>query len=92
MSGGNKCDTKIRVLLVAKMLNEGGMLSASNIASRLEAGYGIKADRKTIMSDVRAIDRVLPLQSACGRNGGYKKYNILDALQERGSRGIGGAG
>lgn len=84
MSGGNKCDTKIRVLLVAKMLNEGRMQSVSNIASRLEVGYGIKADRKTIMSDIRAIDRVLPLQCAHGRNGGYKKYNVLDDLAGRG--------
>lgn len=87
MSGGNKCDTKIRVLLIAKMLNEGRMLSVSYIASQLEDGYGIKADRKTIMSDICAIDRVLPLQSVGGRNGGYKKYNIFDALAGADMRG-----
>ena len=65
---------KIRVLAVAKMLCEGKRLSTDKILERLKREYGICADRKTIMSDIVAIDRFFPISSKSGKYGGYKRY------------------
>lgn len=71
-------DVKVRILAVAKMINEGRIITAAEIMKRLELDYGIKVDRKTIYADVCAIDRFLPTEKYMGRQGGYKKYDFLE--------------
>ena len=69
----SKEQSKIRVLAIAKMLNEGNRMTATQILRRLELQYDIIADRRTIYHDVYAIDKVMPIDVATGRFGGYKK-------------------
>ena len=64
---------RIRILAIAKMLNEGERISISKILSRLESQYGIYADRKTIYTDLSAIGRFMPIDKKKGVNAGYKK-------------------
>ena len=82
MAWGDKCETKVRVLAVAKILSEGRRISAREIVRRLELQYGIEADRKTIYADMLAIDRFMPIDFKKGRNGGYQKYNVMDGLDD----------
>lgn len=69
--------TKIRVLAIAKMLNEGRRIKASEIQRRLDLQYDIQADRKTIYHDIYAIDRIMPIDVMPGKNGGYMKCNVF---------------
>lgn len=73
----SKEQSKIRVLAVAKMLNEGRLLSASEIQRRLDLQYGIQVDRKTIYTDIYAINRFIPIAVMAGRNGGYCRCDVL---------------
>lgn len=73
---GSREQTKIRVLLVAKFLNEGRKLSANDICRRLDIQYGIIADRKTIMSDVQAVDKIMPIEVITGSRVGYQKMKF----------------
>lgn len=75
-------DVKIRILAVAKMLSEGKMLTASQIIRRLDLQYDIQVDRKTIYSDICAIDRFIPIELKAGRFGGYKKYDVMEACED----------
>ena len=68
--------SKVRVLAIAKMLSEGRRLKSSEIQRRLEAQYDIVVDRKTIYSDIYAIDRIMPIDIRVGRYGGYQKWNF----------------
>ena len=74
--GFSKEQSKIRVLAIAKMINEGRRLKSSEILRRLELQYDIKVDRRTIYSDMYAIDRIMPIDVMPGRNGGYKKCDF----------------
>lgn len=67
-------ESKIRVLAIAKMLEEGKIISASEIIRRLDLQYDIQVYRKTIYSDICSIDRVMPVETFIGRYGGYKKW------------------
>lgn len=78
---GDKSQTKIRVLAVAKMLKEGRRITATEIVQRLDKEYDITTDRKTVYADIRAIDMFMPIDMVTGRNGGYKVY---DAMKECG--------
>ncbi len=69
----SKEDCKIRVLAIAKMLNEGKKITATEIQRRLDLQYDIQVNRRTIYSDIYAIDRFIPIEVTAGRNGGYKK-------------------
>ena len=73
----SKEQTKIRVLAIAKMLNEGRRISASEIMRRLDLQYDIQVNRKTIYNDIYAIDRVMPIDVMPGRKGGYMKYDFF---------------
>lgn len=68
---------KIRLLAVAKILNEGRRVKVGDILRRLELQYDIQADRKTIYSDVYAINRFIPIDAIPGKNGGYQKCDFL---------------
>jgi HD superfamily phosphohydrolase YqeK len=39
--------------------------------------YGIEVDRKTIYSDVAAINRFIPIEVTYGPNGGYQWVDVL---------------
>ena len=70
-------NSKIRVLAIKMMLDGGGVISTRTIMRRLELQYGMRTDRKTIMSDVRAIDRITPVEVIAGPKGGYRKLDVL---------------
>lgn len=74
---GDKSQTKIRVLAVAKMLKEGRRITAKEIVKRLDKEYDITTDRKTVYADIRAIDMFMPIDMVTGRNGGYKVYDVM---------------
>ena len=73
----SKEQSKIRVLAIERMLGSQKPLSISAIQKRLDLQYDIHAERKTIMSDIYAIDRFCPIEITYGRYGGYRKANIL---------------
>lgn len=76
MGRGKKEDSKMRLLAVAKMLNEGRKMSTAEIKNRLDLHYDIQADRKTIYSDVAAINRFIPIESTSGKYEGYRKIDV----------------
>lgn len=82
MAWVDKAQTKTRILAVSKMLNEGRRISAKEIIRRLDLHYDIQADRKTIYSDICAIDRFMPIDVMPGRYGGFKKYNVMEACED----------
>lgn len=71
---------KIRLLAVACILNRGRKVTATQILHELDLRYDIKADRKTIYSDVQAIDRFMPIEATPGRFGGYKRIDWKELL------------
>ena len=75
-------ECKIRVLAIAKMIDVGNRINATEILRRLDLQYDIKADRKTIYADMCAIDRIVPLDVMTGRNGGYKKYDPFGGIED----------
>ena len=72
---------KIRVLLVAGMLSYEKPISAPQILKRLKA-RGITCDRKTLYSDIAAIDKVMPVEVIMGRNGGFIRVDVLRRCEE----------
>lgn len=70
-------DTKIRLLAVNRILSRGKRVTSAQILRELDLRYGIQADRKTIYSDIYAIDRFTPIDAACGRGGGYQIVDVL---------------
>lgn len=74
----SKENSKVRVLAIYKMLLEGRRITSSEIMRRLDAQYDIQSDRKTIFNDIYAIDRIMPIDVACGRYGGYKKFDFSE--------------
>ena len=68
--------SKIRAIAVYRMLSEGSTLSCATIIRRLYDQYGIVVDRKTIMDDVRAVDRFMPIVVVPGSNGGYRRMEV----------------
>ena len=75
MAKGN--DSKIRLIAVYRMMESGENLTSTQILNRLKSQFDIEADRKTIYSDLMAIDRFIPLQVDGGCNGGAHKYDVL---------------
>lgn len=68
--------SKIRAIAVYKMLSDGKMLTRADIARRLETQYGIKANRRTIYDDIRAVDRIMPIEVIDDGKGGYRKMEV----------------
>lgn len=74
----NKENTKVRVLAVYRILsNSRAVISSSEIMLELKSRYGITADRKTIFSDVAAINRFMPVRTVVGRHGGFAPWDVL---------------
>jgi predicted DNA-binding transcriptional regulator YafY len=65
-----KDDSKIRLLAVERILQSGRKMSASQICAELMRKYDIKADKKTIYSDILAVNMFVPTEVYYGRNGG----------------------
>ena len=77
--GASKENSKIRVLAIERMLEEGRRITAQEIQRRLELQYDMQVSRKTIYDDIYAIDRFLPLDVHNGYGGGFKKCERRDA-------------
>lgn len=73
-----KDDSKIKTIAIYRMLESGRKMSAKEIMDTLEKHYGIVADRKTIYSDVQAVDKFFPIEYTSGRNGGFRRYSLLE--------------
>lgn len=82
MAWADKTQSKTRVLAIAKMLNEGRRLTSTEIIRRLDLQYNIQADRKTVYSDIYAIDRFFPVDVIAGKAGGFKKYDVMEACED----------
>lgn len=70
--------SKVRVLAVERMIDEGKNITIEEIQNRLETEYGICASRPCIYSDLLAIEKFIPLESKTGPNGGYWKRGGCD--------------
>jgi hypothetical protein len=70
-------DSKIRLIAVYRMMESGEKLTSTEIISKLKSQFDIEVNRKTIYSDLMAIDKFMPLQVECGHNGGAQKYDVL---------------
>lgn len=68
---------KVRVIAIYRMLLSGKQMSCAQILAELKAHYGITADRKTIYSDIAAIDRIIPIKVKMGKRGGYRLWDVL---------------
>lgn len=69
--------TKIRILAIERMLNSGRKLKCEEIQQVLEQKYEIYADRKTIFSDIAAINMFTPIESTRGNGGGFQRVDVL---------------
>ena len=76
--GYSKEQAKIRVLLIEKMLRYDLRITTKEIQDRLDREYDMQVSRKTLLSDLVAIDRVVPLDVTKGYGGGYKKLNLRE--------------
>jgi hypothetical protein len=65
--------SKVRLLAVERMIDEGSKITIKEIQTRLFIEYGINASRPAIYSDLLAIEKFIPLESKTGPNGGYWK-------------------
>lgn len=70
-------DSKIRLIAVYRMMESGEKLTSTQIIRLLKSQFDIEVDRKTIYSDLTAIDRFIPLQVENGCSGGAQKYDVL---------------
>lgn len=71
--GASREQSKARVLAIERMLEEGRMITAKEIQSRLDIKFDMQASLKTIYDDLAVIDRFIPLEVKTGFGGGYKK-------------------
>lgn len=74
--------TKIRILAISTMLRFDRPITAQQILRNLECRYGITCDRKTIYSDMCAIDRFTPIAALPGRKGGYIRVDVLRGCED----------
>lgn len=77
-----KEQSKVRVLAIYLMIQEGRTLSCQTILRRLWAQYGITANRKTIYNDLLSIDRICPLEFIPGCRGGCRKLDVLGGVDD----------
>ena len=68
--------TKFRVLIIERILNDGRKHTAEDIQRILELRYGIKVERKTVYYDIYAIDKIMPIEVIMGCKGGFRKMVI----------------
>ena len=75
-------DGKVRVIAIYRMLLRGEKITTAQILAELKSRFGITADRKTIYSDVAAIDRIVPIKGIPGRGGGYCRWDVIVECEE----------
>lgn len=68
----NREYAKTRVISIMWMLSKDRYIQAPEIIRLLEMKFGYRVDRKTIYDDMRAISRVVPIESKPGKCGGYR--------------------
>lgn len=76
--GASKEQSKIRVLAIERMLDEGRRITAQEIQQRLDRQYDIQVSCLTIYRDICAIDRFIPIEVTTGFGGGFKKYDVME--------------
>lgn len=59
------------------MLREDRLITTREIQSELNRVYDIQAERKTIYSDMQCINRIIPVEGIPGKNGGWRKVNVI---------------
>lgn len=79
---GKTYSTKIRLLAVERMILRGERITTNQIIRELDLKYDIQADRKTIYSDIVAIDRFVPIESIAGNGGGYQMVDVLGRCED----------
>lgn len=79
---GKTDSIKIRLLAVERMILRGERITTNQILRELDLKYDIQVDRKTIYSDMCAIDRFVPIESMGGQNGGYKMVDVLGRCED----------
>lgn len=70
-------ECKIRVLAIERIINRGGKVTARQIQKELKEKYDMHVCPKTILMDINAIDRFIPIESTVGQHGGYQRINVL---------------
>lgn len=83
----NKENCKVRVIAIYRMLIRGKQITAGQIIEELHSHYGITAERKTIYSDIAAIDRIMPIKITTGRGGGYRRWDVIGEADDFYSHG-----
>ena len=78
----NKESCKVRVIAIYRMLITGKKMSSIQIVKELSSRYGITANRKTIYSDIAAINRFIPIKSTDGIGGGFQRWDVLGECEE----------
>jgi predicted DNA-binding transcriptional regulator YafY len=79
--GLSKEQSKIRVLAIERMVTEGQKITAAEIRNRLWMQYDMQVSLATIYSDLRAIDKFIPLEANNGHGGGYKKFDFCGGIK-----------
>lgn len=78
-----KENTKIRIIAIYRMLLQApGIITTKAIQRKLRAVYGIWAERKTIYSDMAAINRIIPVKAIPGKNVGYCLWDVLGECED----------
>ncbi len=77
-----KDDSKLRLLAVYNIILRGRRVTAGRIQRELELRYDIRANRKTIYADIRAIDRIVPIEVVAGRGGGYCRLDVIGRCED----------
>lgn len=79
---GKTDSTKIRLLAVERMILRGERITTQQIIRELDLKYDIQVGRKTIYSDIIAIDRFVPIESKSGHHGGYQMVDVLGRCED----------
>lgn len=79
---GKTDTTKIRLLAVERIILRGNRITIPQILRELDLKYDIQADRKSIMSDILAINRFVPIESKGGKYGGYQVVDVLGRCED----------
>ena len=73
---------KIRLIAVYRILMRGEKVTSPQILQELENVYGIRTTFNSVQSDIRAIDRFVPIEVTTGYNGGYQMMNVLEGCED----------
>lgn len=74
-TGRENC--KVRVIIIYRELMKGKKITTKQIIRLLKNRYGFVVDRKTIYSDIAAMNRIVPIRSIPGKNGGFVIWDVL---------------